>query len=392
MYKVFSRFFILFSVLCIFAYAIGCGSSSTSTDDDDDGTGGDAGGGGGTEEVIEAEGTDEGDEFFEIGVAPTITKFVDSDDTELSDNPAENTTRLSAKTTNKYTVTFSETMNPESLTSENFYLFCDGTEQSMASIEAATNGEDDIENNEWVITMDDQLPQYAECTLTFGEEITDMDNFNLEEVTYVWNTLCASSTEFGSEGAFEACWTTVNIPSGATLSYGSLIMNFTPVNSSTDADMPFIYKLVNGDFEVVLYVSSRNSDEGTEEIGIMVSTEEPGLWINSVHVGLYYSAGFGDENVYSNEYDTSTAQSIATATTFTGTDLYLKMKREDAIYTTSRSTDGKTWTQDAQFTDVAQIHDVASLGIYGATGNTNGDFSVTIDSFTFESGNAVDQD
>ncbi|MBU0505095.1 Ig-like domain-containing protein, partial [bacterium] len=232
MFKFLSRFFILFSVLCIFAYAIGCGSSTSSTDGSGSGSGG-----GDVEEVIEAEGTDEGDEFIEIGVAPTVTKLVDSNAEELSDNPDDNTTRLSAKTTNKYTVTFSETMNPDSLTSENFYLFCNGTEQPMDSIEAAENGEDDIENNEWVITMSSQLPQYAECTLTFGEEITDMDDFNLEEVTYVWGTKCASSSDFGNQETFEACWLTKNIPSGATLSYGSLIMNFTSVNSSTDANM-----------------------------------------------------------------------------------------------------------------------------------------------------------
>jgi hypothetical protein len=358
------------------------GSDSSSGDDSSSGS-----------EYTEATGTDEGKETEENTTVPTIKSLVDANSVSLSTTASKNTTLLSAKTTNTYKVTFSESMDATSLNTDNIDVECDSKDQAIASIKADTKGSDSIADNEFIITLKNQLPQYTECEMFFSSDIGDLDDTDLEIAKYTFTTMCASSETFGDSDIFDECWATDNLPSSATVSFNdNIVMNFTSVSSSDKTNIPFIYKHVEGDFEAILHISGRNSDEGTEEIGLAVSTETPSIWDESIHIALYYSAGFGDENTYSNHYSGGSAQSIATATTYTNKEIYFKVKREGNKYTTSYSSDGSTWTKDGEFTSVTNIGNKASVGIFGATANTKGDFSTTIESFTFLSGNAVDQD
>ncbi|MFH1355610.1 MAG: Ig-like domain-containing protein [bacterium] len=379
---------------------INCGATGTTTGSDDSSSGGSAtgeatsGGDSSSDDTYtEATGTDEGEETEENTTVPTIKSLVDADSISLSQTASKNTTLISAKTTNTFKVTFSESMDITSINTDNISVECDGKDQAITSIKADSKGSDDIADNEFIITMKSQLPQYTECDMVFTSDIGDLDDTDLEETTYTFTTACASSDTFNDSDVFDACWDVDNISSSASVSFSdNLVMNFTSVSSSDKTNIPFIYKLVEGDFEAVIHVSKRNSDEGTEEIGLAVSTETPAIWGDSVHIGLYYSAGFGDENTYSNHYKNDAVQSIATATTYTAKEIYLKVTRTGNNYTTYYSSDGSTWTKDGDFTNVTNIGQTASVGVFGATGNTKGDYAVTIDSFTFNSGSAIDQD
>ena len=148
---------------------INCGATGTTTGSDDSSSGGSAtgeatsGGDSSSDDTYtEATGTDEGEETEENTTVPTIKSLVDADSISLSQTASKNTTLISAKTTNTFKVTFSESMDITSINTDNISVECDGKDQAITSIKADSKGSDDIADNEFIITMKSQLPQYTE--------------------------------------------------------------------------------------------------------------------------------------------------------------------------------------------------------------------------------------
>ncbi len=323
------------------------------------------------------------------GPVPLVVSLVDASGLSLSTDANQNTELVSATTTNFFTATFSMPMDANTLQSGSITLLCDGETLPLADVRPAPT---DTDATVFDIELDRQAPPQAVCTLSLSSDIQSESGGALEATEYRYTTRCASDSTFSDERVFYECWKTQNIPESATLAFDSLVIDFTTVSSTNNATMPYIYKHVEGDFDLVLHVSQRNSNQDWEEIGLMVTSETPAMWTDSFTLGLYFGGQFQDENVYVQEHEDGSGSRIE-AESYRGRSLYLRIIREEDVFEGFYSSNGVDWIEPetSRFT-VDQLSDPISVGIYGATGNTRGNFEVTIESFTFQSGGAIGHD
>ncbi len=316
---------------------------------------------------------------------PSIESLTDSNDNAISADETQNTTRLSGLATNTYTVNFNTFMDADTVTDSNITFSCDESSQEIASITATSS-----ENRSFTITPTNRLPQYTNCTMTFGSGITSLAEVELGETSFTWPTTCASSDEFENSETLAGCWSQENTFNAAVIDIDETTadsMTFTYTDFRSDAETgPFVYKTVTGDFDVSTFISDCNYDENTEASGMVVTLSPDVHPENVAFIGLMYD-GSAQIGYTVTEAGSVTRNYIAYAFSLA----YLRINRNDDVFNLYVSTDGDEWTLAYSF-DGSFLGETVSLGFSGQTLNTNGDLVTTYDYLRFLEGQAVDQD
>lgn len=186
-----------FFVLSIIVFFVSC-STGLSLSSTDSGNGSDEGGSDATEE-----------EPAIGGISIGGTELSGDSIIELTDVPEE------------IEISYTTPMDVDSLNS-GVGLDCVSTISTTVSL-SDTDSEDGIDNNDFVITPNSNIPQYNNCSLNFAETISTLDDSSrLSSAEYNFMTPCSSRQnyleEFSEEGTLENCWTIIDSGDGVDYS------------------------------------------------------------------------------------------------------------------------------------------------------------------------------
>lgn len=233
---------------------------------------------------------------------PSISSLVDTGGNTFSETASENTTFISAMTTNTYRVTFDVPMDVDTLSIDNVTLVCDETQQTV-TIDLAADS-DGIENNEFDITASNRLPAYASCTLTFGTGVTSAEDTALTATAFTYTTKCATSDDFSDTATLDltsgGCWGTVGTAAFSNSgSYGITngILSFDGPNEHYfNTNRIIIYKTFTADDLTATIefpiggISGIDGGNDAIAIGIYEDNDDP---TNYALVEHFYSVGKG---------------------------------------------------------------------------------------------------
>ena len=274
-----------------------CGHGGTSVDSSDDGTLGDDGSavtagddeGAGVEDGAGED--DDGDEAdVEDGtlnslteqdtdgdgiddVLPTVESLTDSSDNVLA------STGSSVALDGSLGLTFSESIDATTLSSDTVSVTCNGVAVEVAIAEAVDT--DTVADNEFALTSDAWPNNNCTVTLLGGSEgVTDSSGLALAE-NVSWNLApsCGFDENFIDAAVLtNGCWTAANGNNYATTldsnTTNASMLTMVLDASDSDDNPPYISKTLAGDFAATVFVSNLSADQAKEKVFANVSANQ----------------------------------------------------------------------------------------------------------------------
>jgi len=139
------------------------------------------------------------------GLKPSVDDVTRDDGVVLGDLSSSESVSADASNASMR-ITFSDSMNPDSISTDNITLTCG--ESAIELVIAPADEEDRV----FVVTPQSDLPQARECVLLVRSDVKDSQGSTMEaDYLYTFQTACRTSDDFSEDTIALGCWDNTDI-------------------------------------------------------------------------------------------------------------------------------------------------------------------------------------